>query len=47
MAQQVAKTAIQYTPFDEVTVCVEKPSAMAFVEYSGIEITRTRRDLFN
>ncbi|OAX84151.1 dihydroneopterin aldolase [Emergomyces africanus] len=46
MAQQAAKTAIQYTNFDEVTVRVEKPSAMAFVEYSGIEIVRTRRDLF-
>ncbi|KLJ11451.1 hypothetical protein EMPG_09756 [Blastomyces silverae] len=45
MAQLVAKTAIQGTSFDEVTVCVEKPSAMAFVGYSGIEITRTRRDL--
>ncbi|OJD18097.1 dihydroneopterin aldolase [Emergomyces pasteurianus Ep9510] len=44
MAQQAAKTAIEYTNFDEVTVRVEKPSAMAYVEYSGIEIARTRRD---
>ncbi|PGG98503.1 dihydroneopterin aldolase [Blastomyces parvus] len=47
MAQLVAKLAIEGTNFDEVTVCVEKPSAMAFVGYSGVEITRTRRDLLS
>ncbi|KGM92664.1 dihydroneopterin aldolase [Paracoccidioides brasiliensis Pb18] len=45
LAQQIANTAMQYTDFNEVTVCVEKPSAIAFVEYSGIEITRTRGDV--
>lgn len=27
---------------DEVTVTVEKPSAIAFVERAGVEITRTK-----
>jgi dihydroneopterin aldolase len=27
---------------DEVTVTVEKPSALAFVERAGVEITRSR-----
>ena len=27
---------------DQVTVLVEKPSALAFVEGSGLEITRSR-----
>lgn len=27
---------------DQVTVTVEKPSAIAFVERAGVEVTRTR-----
>lgn len=44
MAQQVASTTLQGVEFDEVIVRVEKPSAMAFVGYSGVEIRRVRRD---
>ncbi|PGH01231.1 dihydroneopterin aldolase [Helicocarpus griseus UAMH5409] len=44
LAQQIAQTAVQLSGFEEVTASVEKPSAMPFVEYSGIEITRTKAD---
>ncbi|KAK2809611.1 hypothetical protein FQN50_003668 [Emmonsiellopsis sp. PD_5] len=42
MAQQIAETALRLSGYDMVTVTVEKPSAMHFVEYSGVEITRTK-----
>ncbi|KAK2749278.1 hypothetical protein FQN55_003600 [Onygenales sp. PD_40] len=42
MAQQIAETGLRLSGYDMVTVTVEKPSAMHFVEYSGVEITRTK-----
>ncbi|KAI1923606.1 hypothetical protein LOZ53_002361 [Ophidiomyces ophidiicola] len=41
LATMIAKTVIIGNGFSEVTVSVEKLNALAFVEYSGVEITRT------
>ncbi|KAF3491510.1 uncharacterized protein GIQ15_01027 [Arthroderma uncinatum] len=41
LATHAAKVVITQFEIEEVTVRVEKPSAMAFVAYSGLEITRT------
>ncbi|KAK2880113.1 hypothetical protein FQN49_000560 [Arthroderma sp. PD_2] len=41
LATHVAKIVLVRFGLAEVTVRVEKPSAMAFVAYSGLEITRT------
>lgn len=40
LATHAAKIVLVEFPLDEVTVRVEKPSAMAFVAFSGLEITR-------
>lgn len=42
LAAQICAMLLETFPFPEVTVSIEKPSALAFVEFSGVEITRTR-----
>ncbi|KAG5456820.1 MAG: hypothetical protein BJ554DRAFT_3329, partial [Olpidium bornovanus] len=39
----VARIAVEECNVEEITVRVEKPSALAFAEAAGVEITRTRR----
>ncbi len=41
----IAKTALEGFPFPKITVKVEKPSALTFVDGAGVEITRDRRFL--
>ncbi|EEQ27840.1 hypothetical protein McanMca71_000333 [Microsporum canis] len=41
LATHAARIVLVQFELDEVTVRVEKPSAMAFVAFSGLEITRT------
>ena len=45
LAAHVARYCLEYFPFPQVTVGIEKPSALAFVEGAGVEITRDRRSL--
>ncbi|KAL8980743.1 MAG: hypothetical protein Q9177_005792 [Variospora cf. flavescens] len=42
LAARIAKTALDSFPVDEITVSVEKPSALTFVEGAGVEITRRK-----
>lgn len=42
LATLVARTVTLDFAIESVTVVVEKPSALAFVEGSGLEITRSR-----
>ncbi|KAL8931847.1 MAG: hypothetical protein Q9211_006694 [Gyalolechia sp. 1 TL-2023] len=42
LAARIAKTALDGFPVDEITVSVEKPSALTFVEGAGVEITRRK-----
>ncbi|KAL8846679.1 MAG: hypothetical protein Q9221_008238 [Calogaya cf. arnoldii] len=42
LAARIAKTALDSFPVQEITVTVEKPSALAFVEGAGVEITRRK-----
>ncbi|KAL9594955.1 MAG: hypothetical protein Q9219_006735 [cf. Caloplaca sp. 3 TL-2023] len=42
LAARIAKTALDNFPVDEITVSVEKPSALTFVEGAGVEITRRK-----
>ena len=44
LATLVSRTILYEFTFPEVTVSVEKPSALVFVEASGVEITRSRED---
>ncbi|KAI4166168.1 MAG: hypothetical protein LQ342_000054 [Letrouitia transgressa] len=45
LAALIAKTALEGFPVQEITVSVEKPSALTFVEGAGVEITR-RKDQY-
>ena len=45
LAALIARTCLAEFPIPEITVAVEKPSALAFVEGAGVEITRNRRFL--
>ena len=45
LAALIAKTTLEGFPVQEVTVSVEKPSALTFVEGAGVEITR-RKDTY-
>ncbi|KAL8654988.1 MAG: hypothetical protein Q9226_003224 [Calogaya cf. arnoldii] len=42
LATRIAKTALDSFPVQEITVSVEKPSALSFVEGAGVEITRRK-----
>ncbi|KAL8779603.1 MAG: hypothetical protein Q9213_006865 [Squamulea squamosa] len=42
LAGRIAKTALDSFPVQEITVSVEKPSALTFVEGAGVEITRRK-----
>ncbi|KAL8671434.1 MAG: hypothetical protein Q9168_004063 [Polycauliona sp. 1 TL-2023] len=42
LAARIAKTALDSFPVQEITVSVEKPSALSFVEGAGVEITRRK-----
>lgn len=42
LAAHICKTLFQHFSIPEITIAVEKPSALNFVEASGVEITRTR-----
>ncbi|KAL8680679.1 MAG: hypothetical protein Q9186_003164 [Xanthomendoza sp. 1 TL-2023] len=42
LAARIAKTALDSFPVQEITVSVEKPSALTFVEGAGVEITRRK-----
>ena len=42
LATFIARIVIMGFDIDRVTVIAEKPSAITFVESSGVEITRTR-----
>ncbi|KAL8734275.1 MAG: hypothetical protein Q9181_003242 [Wetmoreana brouardii] len=42
LAGRIAKTALDGFPVQEITVSVEKPSALTFVEGAGVEITRRK-----
>ena len=42
LAARIAKTALDSFPVQEITVAVEKPSALSFVEGAGVEITRRK-----
>ncbi|KAI4183731.1 MAG: hypothetical protein L6R41_005227 [Letrouitia leprolyta] len=42
LAARIAKTALDSFPVDEITVSVEKPSALTFVEGAGVEVTRRK-----
>ena len=48
LAAQISTVLLYDFDIPEITVAVEKPSALAFVEASGVEITRGRpgRDSF-
>lgn len=39
----IAKTALEGFPIPEITVSVEKPSALIFVDGAGVQIVRDRR----
>lgn len=39
----IAKTALEGFPIPEITVSVEKPSALTFVDGAGVQIVRDRR----
>ena len=43
LAALLAKTVLQDFPMPKVTVKVEKPSALTFVDGAGVEITRTQK----
>ncbi|KAI4102860.1 MAG: hypothetical protein L6R37_004122 [Teloschistes peruensis] len=42
LAARIAKTALDGFPVQEITVSVEKPSALTFVEGAGVEVTRRK-----
>ena len=42
LAAHVARYCLQHFPFPQVTVGIEKPSALTFVEGAGVEVTRDR-----
>lgn len=42
LATFIARIATMEFGYDSVTVTVEKPSALAFVERAGVEITRSK-----
>ncbi|KAI4240999.1 MAG: hypothetical protein LQ352_007519 [Teloschistes flavicans] len=42
LAGRIAKTALDGFPVQEITVSVEKPSALTFVEGAGVELTRRK-----
>ncbi|KAL8947053.1 MAG: hypothetical protein Q9222_006624 [Ikaeria aurantiellina] len=46
LAGRIAKTALDSFPVQEITVSVEKPSALTLVEGAGVEITR-RNELYS
>ena len=39
----IAKTALEGFPIPQITVSVEKPSALTFVDGSGVQIVRDRK----
>lgn len=39
----IAKTALEGFPIPEITVSVDKPSALTFVDGAGVQIVRDRR----
>lgn len=43
LATLVAKTALEGFPVPQVTIYVEKPSALTFVQGAGVEIIRDRK----
>jgi dihydroneopterin aldolase/2-amino-4-hydroxy-6-hydroxymethyldihydropteridine diphosphokinase/dihydropteroate synthase len=45
LAALIATTCLEEFPIPQITVAVEKPSALTFVEGAGVEITRGRRFL--
>lgn len=47
LATLIAKTALEGFPIPQVTVYVEKPSALTFVDGAGVEIIRDRRWMRN
>ena len=42
LAALIARTCLEDFPIPQITVLVEKPSALTFVEGAGVEITRDR-----
>ena len=42
LASMIARTSLNEFPVQCITISVEKPSAMAFVDGAGVEITRNR-----
>ena len=42
LAALIAKTALEGFPVPRITVYVEKPSALTFVQGAGVEIVRDR-----
>ena len=42
LAALIATTALEEFPIQEITVAIEKPCALTFVEGAGVEITRRR-----
>lgn len=47
LAALIAKTALESFPVPQITIRIEKPSAMTFAEAAGVEITRDRRWMRN
>lgn len=39
----IAKTALEGFPIPQITVAIEKPSALTFVDGAGVQIVRDRR----
>ena len=42
LAAHLARYCLESFPFPQITVGIEKPSALTFVEGAGVEITRDR-----
>ncbi|MCJ1349533.1 trifunctional dihydropteroate synthetase [Peltigera leucophlebia] len=47
LAALIAKTALESFPVPQITVRIEKPSAITFAQGAGVEITRDRRWMRN
>ena len=45
LAAHISRMLLENFHLPRITVAIEKPSALTFVEASGVEITRSRRDI--